>query len=397
MALTSCTNAARVPDRDHQLQVQKPMVHKPPVHNPYAPSQKDPSRKTRWLKGNIHVHTVEPCDDSIAVDRIHGLDHDAVIQRSQAEPFCFDFVCTSVHPYLNNIELFSRGEQRDDFVVISGREIQNNNIDDGAYLNGYFAGLHARFLHVLSMGQVGGVSICAHPNFFETTFPREGGEWSCLKQALLNPCHRLAELDIMGLEVYNGLSMLEENAGAIPYFPHMGEPCWDDLLCEGVRCAGFAGNDEFYREHYVYENYAPLGFIMVEAALNEADILRSVKSNRFYASTGVLLADTPLVILEQTQIDHHVIRVTAQEAVQWKAMVQRDDGDGFELVSLEAPGLGEQWELTLEGRWKYIRFQAQSINDPLHRAWLQPIYGLDWVDHVPPHATLTTARHDSTS
>lgn len=365
-----------------------PATHR--VHNPYAPlGESEPQPGTRWLKGNIHVHTCEALDESISMDRIHGEDHDEVIRRSQAAPFNFDFVCTSVHPYLNNIELFSRGEQRDDFVVIPGREIQNDTIDDGGYLDGYFAGEHSKYLHVLSMGKVGGLSICAHPNFFETTRPRGGGEWTQIKKTLLNPCARLAEMNIMGMEVYNGLSILEEHMGARPYAPHMAEPCWDDLLCEGVRCAGFAGNDEFYREQYIYENYAPLGFIMVEAALTEVDILRNVKRNRFYASTGVMLADTPLDMSEQD--GRYTFRVSALGKVKWKAMIQRDmdsagpsEPDAPQLIEITAPTAAAEWELELDGDWKYVRFQAESLDNSLHRAWLQPIYGPGWVDDKAP-------------
>lgn len=130
----------------------------------------------RWLKGNIHVHTDEDFHDDISMDRDHGGEREWVIERSRLEPFCFDFICTSVHPYIESIDTFSQGEEREDIVIIPGRELQNDTIDNGGYEGGYFQGEAAKYLHVLTVGGKGGVHLL--PSMFlrehEATSGRSG-------------------------------------------------------------------------------------------------------------------------------------------------------------------------------------------------------------------------------
>ncbi len=332
-----------------------------------------------WQKGNIHVHTrANPDKPGSKIDYEFGGDCDDVIKRSLSAPFNFDFICTSIHPYIDSIDTFSQPMAHEELVVIPGREIQNNNIYYGDYNGGYFKDEKAKYIHALTMGRENGVSLCCHPCFFGTTRPREGGEWQNILESLLSPCDRLKELNLVGIEVYNGLSMLEEDQGSKPYYPHYSEPCWDDLLTRGYQCLGFAGNDEFYREHYIYENYAPLGYIQVAGDKNEASILSNIRAGHFYASTGVELTTHPLLVSETDEgYDFHL---SSPDQVIWKAIVFEQQGDGFALRSYTSD-IASDWTFTQTNKWKYIRFQACSPQDDKKRAWLQPVYGPDWVDH----------------
>ncbi|NHI00018.1 hypothetical protein OJHNALOF_01026 [Oceanimonas sp. MB9] len=342
------------------------------VTNPYIGT-------TTWQKGNIHVHTkANPDKQGSPIDYVYGGDCDDVIRKSLSAPFNFDFICTSIHPYIDAIDTFTQTVKHKDIVVIPGREIQNDTINYGHYEGGYFRDEKAKYIHALTMGRENGVSLCCHPNFFETTRPREGGEWRNILESLLFPCARLKQLNLVGIEVYNGLSMLEEDQGSKPYYPYFSETCWDDLLTRGYKCLGFAGNDDFYRPHYVYENYAPLGYIQVAGEKNEASILSNIKSGNFYASTGIELDTHPLLVSETD--DGYDFHLSSPHEVIWQAIVFERQEDDYVLQSYSS-GVANEWTFTQRKKWKYIRFQASSALDDKRRAWLQPIYGPDWTDH----------------
>ncbi len=336
------------------------------IHNPYEFS-------SRWLKGNIHVHGIEARDGSTeGFDCSHGELAERIYAASVQSPFKFDFVCISIHAYASGVGLFGRAPDNDQIVGISGREIQNDRMHDGFYGDGYFRGEDAKYLHVLTIGEHDGISICCHPLFFECAKPSPGGKWRNIKKALLEPCDRLKELNVRGIEVYNGLTLMEDEEHGGSYRERFGEACWDEMLQAGHRYFGFAGNDEFFRPSAVYDAFRPLGYIMVSAETkSRAALLEAIKMGRFYSSTGVALADCPL----RLERDGASVSVTASaaERVAWSAYVHERRGGRWVLSRYGASDV-QEWTFAPHGDWKYIRFQAQNLVDPLRRAWLQPIY-----------------------
>ena len=339
------------------------------IHHPYE-------QGGRWLKGNIHVHGIEASNGSTeGFDKTHGEPNEALYAASIRPPFNFDFVCISIHSYVSGIGLFGRAPNDARIVGIPAREIQNDRVHDGRYDGGYFRGEAARYLHVLTLGEEDGFSICCHPLFFECAKPSPGGEWRNIKEALLAPCDRLKALDVRGIEIYNGLTMLEDSRQGGSYAEHFAEACWDDLLQAGYRCFGFAGNDEFFRPSASYEAFSPLGYIVVCAESTSRDaILDAIKRGRFYSSTGVELGESPLRV--EAGGGGATITVSAKEPVQWTAVVHEQKSGRWALNRYRAPAQRD-WAFELHGHWKYARFQAQDPDDPLRRAWLQPIFAPD--------------------
>lgn len=337
------------------------------VHNPYEDC-------SRWFKGNIHVHGIEASDGSTeGFDSSHGELAENIYAASRRAPFNFDFVCISIHTYSCGVGLFGRAPDGEEVVGIPGREIQNDKVHDGHYEGGYFTDEKAKYLHVLTIGEEDGISICCHPLFFECAKPSPGGEWRNIKKALLEPCDRLKELDVRGIEVYNGLTLMENAKHGGSYRARFGEACWDELLQSGHRYLGFAGNDEFFRPSAVYEAFCPLGYIMVSAdTKSRSAIIDAMKIGRFYSSTGVILADSPLRLVRHNA--RTSFTVSAVERVDWSAHVHERQGGQWVLNRYSSPDVRD-WTFELNGEWRYIRFQAQNPADPLQRAWLQPVYG----------------------
>jgi hypothetical protein len=289
------------------------------IYNPYE-------QAGRWFKGNIHVHGIEANDGSAnGFDGTHGDTPENIYLASCEPPYNFDFLCIAIHVYASGVGLFGRAPDHQRIVGIPARQIQNDRVFDGRYGGGYFQGSGAKFLHVLTIGEDDGVSICCHPLFFECAKPSPGGEWRNTRQALLEPCDRLKALNVGGIEVFNGLTLMEDTARGGSYRERFGEACWDELLQAGHRYFGFAGNDEFFQPSAGYEAFRPLGYILVSAVTrSRTAILNAIKAGRFYSSSGVALADSPLRVVHRNSSTS--ITVSAAERVEWSAYVHERQG-----------------------------------------------------------------------
>ncbi|UTW10251.1 hypothetical protein [Marinobacterium rhizophilum] len=345
-------------------------------------TMQNPYRKSRyWLKGNIHVHSDRSTRASLAgFDSEHGRSIEEIYARSCQPPFNFDFICASISVFDDGIQLFADTPENEKVTAIPGREIQNETVNHGTYTGGYFESPEAKYLHVLTIGNPGGLSICCHPMFFEKGRPRNGGAWKNIKSALLNPCEKLAELKVAGIEIYNGLTMMENHFVDGTYGADYAQGCWGDMLMAGYRYLGFAGNDEFYREPYIYEYFSPLGYIQVACDdRSVASILAAITRGQFYASTGIQLAETPLEV--ETQPDGVEFSLAACDEVIWSAIVHEKSGPDGWALNRYTIAQSDSCHYRQTREWKYIRFQAQHPYNPLIRAWLQPLYGPCWEDH----------------
>lgn len=352
------------------------------INNPYE------TLAGRWLKGDPHCHVdwgistggpgrttrAEFCDGHCAADIY-----------AAAAAAGLDFVCMSVDVLdsKGGTAFFGDvGKPPGNVIGIPAQEIQNNYYFDGT-IDGqgksFFSEAGARFLHVLTLGGPGGLSLCAHPLYYELGNYRAGGCWDDIKEALLNPDAggALAGLEVRGVEIYNGFTLRKareqsrDNAEA--YQECFDEGCWDDLLEKGRLCWGFAGNDSFFGADDCFDSFTPLGLVHVSVPQGAAaaDVLGALDAGRFYSSTGVELAAEPL----EAVVDGNTLRVevSARSPVDWCARIyQRVDGTWRRTRAEVENSTSAAFEVSGD-EWKYLRISCRSRRDCLQRAWLQPI------------------------
>jgi hypothetical protein len=329
------------------------------INNPYNGAAK------RWLRGEIHAH----------VNKARGGTHgykdgvDASTLYSAACDAGLDFICMSVDVTAKKggANLFGHVGSGDACGVtgIPAREIQNDR-----YKN-YFNESGAEYLHVLTIGEVDGISLCAHPLYFEVANCKSEGGWQQIKSALLAPepdgC--LDRLKVAGLEIYNGFTQSRLDHDKKHEYADYDERCWDQMLKRGRRYWGFAGNDAFFHHRDHFSSFCPVGvvYVAVEDGRAEADIITAMKEGRFYSSTGVRLADVPIV----ARVDGETLRieVSAKDNVNWHAKICDVDN---QITPQSAPNRRHA-SFPIPGKWKYVRIQAHCIDHPGRRAWLQPI------------------------
>src|SRR5262249_1390019 len=148
-----------------------------------------------WLRGEVHAHVRNP----LAPPQLIGEEPDANIVYAAAKNAGVDFVAMSVEAtqFAGGADAYGLISAPETYGVVGipAREIQNNLYGREAY----FTEPGSRFLHVLTLGIDGGLSICAHPRFYEM-IERRGDVWAETKSALLAPSAggTLAALNVSG-------------------------------------------------------------------------------------------------------------------------------------------------------------------------------------------------------
>lgn len=329
------------------------------VNNPYTRAAK------RWLRGEIHTHVNSArggqykYNDGVDASTLYGAACDAGL----------DFICMSVDVTVKKggANLFGHVGSGDECGVtgIPAREIQNN------YYEKYFNESGSAYLHVLTIGEVDGISLCAHPLYYEVANVKPGGNWERIKSALLapEPNGSLDRLKVAGLEIYNGFTQSRLDLDKKQKYADYDEHCWDDMLKSGRRYWGFAGNDSFFHYADDFSSFRPVGvvYVAVEDGRAAEGIIAAMKEGRFYSSTGVRLADVPIV----ARVDDEILRieVAARDNVDWQAKVCNADNQIIPQFALNM----REASFTIQGNWKYVRIQAHSPQHSGRRAWLQPI------------------------
>ena len=329
------------------------------INNPYDGAAQ------RWLRGEIHAHVNKSrgghhhYKDGVDASTLYGAACDAGL----------DFICMAVDVThkKGGADLFGHVGSGDACGVtgIPAREIQNNEYKNYSKESG------TDYLHVLTIGEVDGISLCAHPLYYEVANNKPEGSWDLIKSALLapEPNGRLDRLRVSGLEIYNGFTQSRLDDDKQHEYADYDERCWDDMLKSGRRYWGFAGNDAFFHHPDHFSSFCPVGvvYVAVEEGRAAEDIITAIKEGRFYSSTGVRLADVPIV----ASVDNETLRieVSARDNVSWRAKICYAD---HRTTSQPAPN-GREASFTIQRNWKYVRLQAHSIDHPSRRAWLQPI------------------------
>jgi hypothetical protein len=326
--------------------------------NPYAEAG------TRWLKGEIHAH-VNRDGGQPRGSYACGKDPDYVYQ--EAADAGLNFVCMSVEvleePGVDRFGDVGTGSKHG-VTGIPAREIQNN------YYPGYFGQGDAKYLHVLTLGEKDGLSLCVHPAYYGTINRKVGGDWSRIRRALYEaePRDALGELGVCGLEVYNAFAFMQLDAAGRDKYEDLDEECWDDMLVRGKRFWGFAGNDSYFSNAYEFRDIPYRGFVYAAVAegFEQADILTALKGGRFYASTGVELAPVPIRV---TRVGASLrVEVKATKSVNWTCHVHRNGA----LERLTSDGRAHA-TFTIRGAFRYFRVSCRDPQNRWKRAWLQPI------------------------
>jgi hypothetical protein len=346
------------------------------IGNPYS------DRCARWLKGEIHAHVNKDSSNTHYSDGVS-----AATIYTAAQKAGLDFVCMSV-----DVTLLHGGAGRyghvgagsvDGVIGIPGREIQNNYYSP-EYLSGpfgllddndYFSELGAAYLHVLTIGDTSGISICLHPRYYEIVKCKPGGCWTDIRSALLHPQSggHLAQLDVSGIEIYNGFTLDRLQSKGKEYkYSGYDEFCWDELLTEQKLYWGFAGNDSFFHHSDTFDSFSPLGvtYAAVDEKISATAIVNALKRGRFYSSTGIELSDNPINVA----VEGHNLRidVSATIAVDWTARVLHRAQYGWNLDSQHILNT-RQATFVVAPEWKYVRIRGKSVRHPWQMAWLQPI------------------------
>jgi hypothetical protein len=138
---------------------------------------------------------------------------------------------------------------------------------------------------------------------------------------------------------------------------------WDYLLTGGKRIYGIAVDDA----HHFKEEFAPdrsnpgRGWVMVRAAaLDAVEIVRSLESGLFYASTGVVLDD---VVVEPKRISIHIA-----DRGNFRYRTEFIGSGGTILGRSETnPAVYE-----LSGHARYVRAKVYDSGGGV--AWVQPVF-----------------------
>jgi len=239
-----------------------------------------------WLKGNTHTHTTESDGDSPP----------EVVARWYKD-HGYDFLVLSDHNVFTDPATLAHLVDPT-FLLVPGEEVTSSFEDRPVHVNGLnlpgvvdprtahsmVATLQA---NVDAIREVDGIPHINHPNF----------RWSFSTEELAQVAgDRL-------LEIYNGHPTVHNDGGG----GYAGmEDVWDALLSEGKRIFGIAVDDAHHFQGEFAANRANpgRGWVAVRAgALQAGAIMEALEAGRFYASTGVVLAD---LVVSPQRLEVHI-------------------------------------------------------------------------------------------
>ena len=286
------------------------------IKNPYAKIT-----GASWLKGNLHAHTT--ASDG---EREHQEVIDDYIQRG------YGYLMISDHDIFTSRDDYERFDS-DGLILIPGNEVSAN----GPHL------LHvggSRFVEPNRDRQKVIDDIHGDTGFAIFNHPNWHGDFNHCPQHLLEEC-----AGYVGIEIYNGV--ISRLAGS-PYATNR----WDMLLSRGDRYWGFAHDDSHKRT-----GDTGLGWNMTYLAdPSTAGILDSLRSGRFYASTGVEITDVR-VVGETISVETN----NASRIVALKDDATRVANADSNSITVDVPP-----EAT------YIRFECWGKGETF--AWTQPFF-----------------------
>ena len=301
--------------------------------------------KTRWLKGNIHTHTLESDGDA---------DPRTVVRWYRQHDY--DFLVLSDHNHLTIIDHVEGQRRFKRPLMVPGEEL-SIRLSEGTipvHINGI--GI-SRMVEPIDAGdvvstlqanvdaihQAGGIASINHPNY----------QWAFDHEALKQ---------VVGanlLEIFNGVDVA--NVDGAPGRPSY-EQIWDGVLSAGRAIFGVATDDSHnYKDFHPGMSNPGRGWVVVQAEelVSEA-IVEGLASGNFYASTGVELTDL------KSSPEAVSLRIEQQsDFVYTTSFIGRDGKTHAETTGLEA-----SYEPT--GDECYIRAVVKSSSGG--KAWTQPVF-----------------------
>lgn len=297
----------------------------------------------RWLKGNTHTHTLQSDGDSPPEEvarwyKSHG----------------YAFLVLSDHNVLTDPRQLSHLVDST-FLLIPGEELTTAFERRPVHVNGLnvphviqprtdstLVGTIQK--NVDAIREVEGVPHVNHPNF----------RWAF-------DHHVLAQVkNDRLLEIFNGHPEVHNHGGGDA--PGL-EEIWDALLTGGKRIYGIAVDDahHFKGEFAAHRSNPGRGWISVRAdALDAGEILRNLEAGRFYASSGVELAD--VVVGERT------LAVHIRQHRDFRYTTEFIGGGGRVLARTGAnPAV-----FRLTGAEPYVRARVTDSGGAV--AWVQPVF-----------------------
>ncbi|HEU0014246.1 MAG TPA: CehA/McbA family metallohydrolase [Longimicrobium sp.] len=297
----------------------------------------------RWLKGNTHAHTLESDGDSPP---------EQVARWYKEHGYAF-LVLSDHNVFTDPGRLAHLADST--FLLIPGEELTTAFGEHPVHVNGLNLPhvvaprqdstlLGTIQANVDAVREVNGVPHINHPNF----------RWSFDHRVLAHVRNdRL-------LEIFNGHPLVHNHGGGDA--PGL-EAVWDSLLTRGMRIYGIAVDDaHHFQGPFAAERANPgRGWVAVRAArLDTGEILRSLEDGRFYASTGVELAD---VVVTPARME-----VRIRQEGDFKYTTEFIGGGGRVLARTGAnPAV-----YTLAGGEGYVRARVTDSGGAV--AWVQPVF-----------------------
>ncbi|MFB6227575.1 MAG: CehA/McbA family metallohydrolase [Halobacteriales archaeon] len=285
------------------------------LRSPYAGGD-----DSQWLRGNLHTHT-DRSDGELALTE--------VVDTYESEGY--DFLAISDHNILFDPDTH---QSETSLLLLGGVEVSTN---DGHLL---YAGASERPSagdHVQTtldtVGAGPGLGILAHPNWNRDHYPTD----------------RLARLQgYAGIEIFN-VSCVDDD-GRADATEH-----WDRLLSAGRRPWGFA-TDDSHRPGQVARAWTS---VQVDERTPEA-VLRSLRTGRFYASTGVRITDV--------SFEDGLLTVATESADQMTVVT--DGGRRGRSIDDSVGTFEFPTDLPIDDP-SYVRVACFGTGDD--RAWTQPL------------------------
>ena len=284
-----------------------------------------------WYKGNIHTHTANS-DGAWSLDQ--------VVAEYKANEY--DFLFITDHRKVVDVS----GLSEDGFLVLYGEEIDVAGTELGHPYHLVALNLKESILRqdapdvqgIIDLARSKGAEIIiAHPY------------WSGLT---INDMIDLK--DYIGIEIFNTTCFLIIAKGHSTIH-------WDDLLARGMLVWGFAVDDT----HQGSSDHRPIdickAWIMAKLPeLTEAEVMRAIKSGRFYASNGPSIYDI--------SVRNGKIAVSTSEVKVINFIANVSNGESFTAMGDESL-TGAEYRI--KGHEKYIR--VECFDKDGRTAWSNPV------------------------
>ena len=293
----------------------------------------------RWLKGNLHTHTINSDGDSAP---------DAVARWYKENRY--QFLALTDHNYFTDPQgLNSVMAAQDRFLLITGEEVTSGFGDASVHVNAF--GIEATIppaygrsvldtiqANVERIRSAGSVPSLNHPSY----------EWS------VGPDDFASVPDLKLFEVFNGILDTNDEWEL--------EAMWDGALTAGRRIYGIAVDDAHEFKQWGPEHSNPgRGWVQTLASeLSESAIVEALEDGDFYASTGVELDS---MVRGDRRID---LRIAPNGDERYRIRFVGADGKTLAEVS------GLEASYTMRPDDRYVRATVRGSTG--RRAWIQPIF-----------------------